>query len=309
VRVIIFGAGAIGGLLGALLHRAHNEVVLIARERDVVSIRLNGLVVEGATEGTFHLPAFDALTDGMESDALLLTVKAPALHAAGLEIGKRLRPLPPILALQNGLEVESEIVSGIQEAGARSLPGGVSRGINTIPATRLSPGHIRHAGGGELLLDLPQLPEAQANAARFLELMRSAGISVRQVPDFRREVWRKLLVNASINPVTADHGVLNGQLALDPWRGQAETLLREALSVARAEGVDFPLEEVEADLWRIVRATQQNKSSMLQDVERGGVTEIDAISGALLRLAERHGLKLPATERAYQRIRARAPAH
>jgi 2-dehydropantoate 2-reductase len=307
VRVVVLGAGAVGGLFGALLSRAKHEVLLVAREEEVVVIRLDGLRIEGRTEGVFELPAVDALPDGIHVDALLLTVKAPDVRAAGAEIARRLRPLPPILALQNGLGIERSLIEGLESGPGEILPGTITRAINSVPVTRLGPGRLRHAGEGEVLFDTPDLPRARASVERFVGLLASASVPIRRVPEISREIWRKVIVNAAINPVTAEHGIPNGRLAVDPWRRPAEELLHEAQRVAAAEGFDFPDAEVEADLWRIVRATAQNRSSMLQDVQRRHRTEIEAISGALLRFGDKHGLELPATRQAYDRIRALEP--
>jgi len=136
-------------------------------------------------------------------------------------------------------------------------------------------------------------------------LFDGARIPVEAVPEFEREVWRKVLVNAAINPVTAARGVTNGVLLEDPGRTEALQLLGEALAVARAEGFDFTSEEVTRDFERIARATASNRSSMLQDLDRGRPTEIDAISGEILRAAARHGLELPATRAIVAEITAR----
>jgi 2-dehydropantoate 2-reductase len=136
---------------------------------------------------------------------------------------------------------------------------------------------------------------------------RAAGIPVRVEQDREREIWRKVLVNAAINPVTADHGIPNGRLLLDPYRGQALQLLDEALSVAQAEGVRFTDTDAQRELWRVVRATSDNRSSMLQDLDRGRRTEIDSISGAILDLGRQRGLSLPATDRIVQRIHSKEP--
>ncbi|MCI4334343.1 MAG: 2-dehydropantoate 2-reductase [Thermoplasmata archaeon] len=305
MRVVVFGAGAVGQLFGARLLRAQHEILLVARTEEVVAIRGHGLRVEGETEGVFPVPAVDALIDGITPDVVLLTVKSFDVESAGVELGRRLRPVPPVLATQNGLGIESTLRRGLERGRAGSPVPVVVRAVHTIPVTRLGPGSIRQAGVGELVLGRPA-PETEAAAAdRFAELFDSAGFTVRRVSDIEREVWRKLLVNAAINPVTADHGIPNGQLANEPWRGQAEELLAEALQVSRAEGFDFSDEEAPAELWRVVRATAANRSSMLQDLRRGRPTEIEAISGELLRRGGVHGLKLPATERALERIRRR----
>jgi 2-dehydropantoate 2-reductase len=306
VRVVVFGAGAIGGLFGALLQRAGHEVLLVAREPDVVAIRANGLRIEGTTTGTFEIPVVDALTDGLETEAVLLTVKAPGLAEAAREIGRRLRPVPPVLALQNGLGIEATVEKAWDDLGVPVPAGTLTRAIHTVPATREAPGVIRNAGTGEVLLGSSDAPGRRAQEDRFETLLHSGGLAVRRVPDLDREIWRKVILNAAINPVTADHGIRNGELARDPWRGQAEKLLWEAVAVAAAEGFTFDRDEIERDLWRIVRATAGNRSSMLQDLDRGRTTEIDAIVGELLRSAERRGVEVPQLTRIHARIAARA---
>jgi 2-dehydropantoate 2-reductase len=312
MRVVIFGAGAVGGLFGALLSQARHEVLLVAREPEVVAIRTHGLRIEGETEGNFSLPAVDSLTDGLETEAVLLTVKTPDLGAAAREIALHLRPPPPILLLQNGLGVEAGVERAWQATG-RSLPAGtLVRAVHSVPVTRLGPARLRHAGNGEVLLGTSDRTEDQIAIGKFRDLLASAGLTVRVVPSIDREVWRKVVLNAAINPVTADHGILNGALATDPYRGEAESLLAEAAAVARSEGFAFDTDEIERDLWRIVRATARNRSSMLQDLDQGRPTEIDAIVGELLRRGEAGGLALPHLRRAQDRIRARvdrAPPH
>jgi 2-dehydropantoate 2-reductase len=308
MRVVVYGAGATGGLFGALLHRAGHEVLLVAREADVVAIRTRGLTVEGSTQGSFEVPAVDSLTDGLETEALLLTVKAPDLPEATREIAEHLRPPPPILLLQNGLGIEATVARTFAEAGRPLPPGTLVRAVHSVPATRLGPGSLRHAGSGEVLLGEASEPAARANVERFQALLGSAGLTVRVVPQIEREVWRKALLNAAINPVTADHGIRNGELARDPFRAEAEALLAEAVRVAAAEGFGFDPDEIERDLWRVVRATAANRSSMLQDLDRGRPTEIDAIVGEMLRRGEAHHLSLPRLARARERIAAKARA-
>jgi 2-dehydropantoate 2-reductase len=308
VRVIVFGAGAVGGLLAARLLGGDREVVVIARLDDVVVLRSRGLRVSGRTEGTFELSAFDSLVLGMEVDAVVLTVKSYDVYEAARQIGRFLPSHPPILAVQNGLGIEEQILDGLRAEGSPAASGRVTLGISTVAVTRRAPGELFHAADGEVILPRPPEGEARRAADRFEGLLLSGGIPVRRVETFARERWRKVIVNAAINPVTADHDVLNGQLARDPWRHQAETLLREAQAVAEAEGISFDDSEIEADLWRIVRATASNASSMLQDVRRHHRTEVEAITGEILRRGAAHGLDLPASRRVYDRLKAREQA-
>lgn len=308
MRVTVFGVGAVGGLLAGRLSAAGHPVDLVAREPRLSAIRANGLTLTGHTVGTYRLPIAAAPGTAGRPEVVIVAVKGPELASAGALLARTCRPLPPILAIQNGLGVEEALAEGIVSAGGDpDRPGQITRGILTLGATDIAPGVVRHAGVGGLRIG-PRgpAPAALEAARRFAELFRSAGIPVEEVAEVDREVWRKLLLNAAVNPVTADHGIPNGRLAQDPYRGQALALLREAVSVARAEGYDLSEEEVEAELWRVVRSTAENRSSMLQDLDRGRPTEIETISGALLARGRAHGLALPATERALDRLRARA---
>jgi 2-dehydropantoate 2-reductase len=304
VRIVVVGAGAIGSLFGALLQRAGNDVTLVGRPDHVAAINQNGLQLEGRTTGTVRIRALSELPSGFESDLALLTVKTYDLESAASVFGHAIQPPIPVAALENGLGVESTVEKALGGAGWPEAGNWIVRGINSVPATFAGPGTVRHSGEGELLLsDYRSGHHAEAIAAAF----RAAGVPVRVEPDREREVWRKVLVNAAINPVTADHNIPNGRLLLDPYRGQALQLLDEAISVAQAEGVRFTDTDAQRELWRVVRATSDNRSSMLQDLDRGRRTEIDSISGAILEIGQRRGLSLPATARIVQRIHAKEP--
>ncbi|MCI4347256.1 MAG: 2-dehydropantoate 2-reductase, partial [Thermoplasmata archaeon] len=263
-----------------------------------------GLKLEGRTVGTFPVHATAELPSGFTADLCLLTVKTYDLDPAATVFGRTVSKPLPIAALENGLGVESTVERSLETAGWRNAAQWIVRGINSVPATFVRPGVVRHSGEGELILaDYRSGRLADAVAEAF----RSTGVQVRVVPDRETEVWRKVLVNAAINPVTADHGIPNGRLLLDPYRGQTLQLLHEALTVARAEGMTFTATDAEGELWRVVRATSDNRSSMLQDLEQGRRTEIEAISGAVLARGQVHGLSLPATARIVQRIHAKEP--
>ncbi|MGC2289804.1 MAG: 2-dehydropantoate 2-reductase [Thermoplasmata archaeon] len=305
MRIVVVGAGAIGSLFGALLYRAGNDVILVARPPHVAAINRDGLTLEGRTTGTFRIPAVSELPSDLRADLSLLTVKTYDLQNAAALFGRIVTPPIPVAALQNGLGIESTVEEALSAAGWPDPGQWIIRGINSVPATFVGPGTVRHSGEGELLLaDFRSGRHADAVAETF----RAAGIPVRVDHDREREVWRKVLVNAAINPVTADHKIPNGRLLLDPYRSQALQLLDEALSVAQSEGVRFTDTDAQRELWRVVRATADNRSSMLQDLDRGRRTEIDSISGAILQIGQRRGLSLPATERIVDRIRAKEPS-
>ncbi len=301
MRVLVAGAGAVGGLLGARLDSAGHEVTLWTRGDQARAIERNGLRITGALDIMSHPTVLTELNRELSYDLILLTVKAYDIAEAGAGLASYLSPTA-LLALQNGLGIEDQFRDVMVRGGWPTEAGWIERGINTLPARRTELGVIRQAGEGEIILRDPS-EGASANVRTFEELFHSARIPVRFTKELKREIWRKALVNAAINPVTADHRVPNGALVRDPWRDQALALLHEARGVAAQEGVTFSAEEAASALFRVVRATAENHSSMLQDVERGRPTEIEAISGEILRRGHIGGLSLPATERIVRRFR------
>ena len=306
MQIVVYGGGAVGSLFAARLARARHSILLIARPDHVRAIAERGLRVEGTTEESVRLTAASELASGSGAEAALLTVKTFDLADAARRLARALPTPVPTLLPQNGLGVETLAEEGLAAGGWRAPADWTVRAVSTVPATWIAPGVVRAAGTGELLLPGPSGTGKDALVGRFERLFAGAGIPTRLVPEFDREVWRKALVNAAINPVTAVRGVPNGRLMDEPLRSEALGLLREALAAARANGFDFSESEAVRDLERIARATATNRSSMLQDIEQGRPTEIDAISGELLRRAGAHGLDLPLTRKIIAEVQRRA---
>ena len=305
MKILVVGAGAVGSLLGALFAESGNSALLVGREDHAAAIRARGLRISGPRPRVVHVEASSGIPPGTEADVVLVTTKTFDLAPAVTELAHALSARP-VLFLQNGIRILPAATAALASAGWVDAATFAVRGVNSIPATLVGPGEVRETGHGEILLPVPSEAGPAAGAARlFRMLFEGARIPVEAVPEFQREVWRKALVNAAINPITAARGVTNGELLEDPPRTEALRLLGEALAVARAAGFGFTSEEVTRDFERVVRATASNRSSMLQDIDRGRPTEIDAISGEILREAARLGLDLPATRAIVSEITTR----
>jgi 2-dehydropantoate 2-reductase len=174
-------------------------------------------------------------------------------------------------------------------------------GVITYGATLLGPGRVRPGGTGTI-----SVGENRA-LAPLTELLREAGFKVEIVPDVDDLLWSKLVINAAINPLTALLRVPNGELLTIP---EARTLLRlaasEAMAVASACGRRLIYSDPVAATEAVARQTAINISSMLQDVNRGALTEIDAISGALVAAGEAHGVSVPVNRTLWLLVKARA---
>ncbi len=296
MNVAVVGAGAVGCLFGAYLARAGHSVEMIGRTPFVAAARAHGLRIEGRLRGSYPVLARTALAPEDRPELALLTVKAYDVADAAFGLARTHSDPLPVLLLQNGLGDERTAAAALRAGGWSDPASWAVRAIHSVPATLLAPGVVRAAGEGEVLLaDPSSAGELAARVIRFRDLLAAAGFAVRTVPDLEREIWRKATVNAAINPVTALLGVTNGELAHPPARTRALRLLEEARQAAGTAGFDFSSSEVVADFDRVVRATAANRSSMLQDVDRGRPTEIAAISGEILRVAEGHRLELPET--------------
>lgn len=282
MRVAIFGAGAVGSVLGALLSRK-NEVVLIGRPAHVRAIRRAGLRIEGSTRGTFRVEATTNAAAARTADLVFITVKSFDTAEAALAL-RSARVKAPVVTLQNGLTNLPVLKS--------RLPGTpLVGGSLVLGALFVRPGLVRHTGAGRAVLGA--VPGRSGPLIEVARLLRASGIPTRVATDLNAVLWQKAIVNASVNPLTAVLRVRNAQLLVRPDAMLlAQAAAREATAVARALHI-----RVEADPWpgivRILRETAQNRTSMLQDLEAGRPTEIDAITGAIVRAANRRRVPVP----------------
>jgi 2-dehydropantoate 2-reductase len=167
-------------------------------------------------------------------------------------------------------------------------------------ATLLRPGHVR-GHDAPTVLGRDQAGRADEVAALFNE----AGLRTEVSPDIEAVLWGKLVVNSAINPLSALKGVPNGALLENPeWRALLEDTARESAAVAAARGIDVGGDPV-GSVVAVARLTAANRSSMLQDLERGVPTEIDAINGVVVQEGARLGVPTPVNRRLLDEIRAR----
>jgi 2-dehydropantoate 2-reductase len=287
MNIAVFGPGALGCLFAAKLAQAGHNVRLVDHRADRADrLRRSGITIETG-EGTLTLPVPVKVEHAFPCELALVLVKSHA--TASLQ----LPPDCPVLTLQNGL--------GSAEALAKTVgPSRLLVGTTAEAATWLSEGRVRHAAPGITWLGAwTHCPHDSAIAA-----LCSAGFDARHSSDPRESLWTKAIVNAAINPLTALLDVPNGALPENASsRGLLRALAEEAAAVAAAEGYGLGGGHAER-AEQVCRDTAANISSMLQDIRAGRKTEIEAISGEVLRRARAAGLPVPATEVAYALVRA-----
>ena len=311
--VCIVGAGAIGGYLAVRLARAGHRVTVVARGAQLEAIRRNGLTLIAASGESETIAPTRATADLREAgpqDVVIVAVKAHQLAplAAGLDAVFHAHTV--LVPMQNGIPwwyfqrhggpFEGRAVTSVDPDGtlARTIDPKRIVGCVVYPATALErPGVVRHVEGNRF-----PVGELDGNttvrAQRVSELFIGAGLKSPVLPDIRSEIWLKLWGNLSFNPISAVTGATLAHICRYPHtRALAAGMMREAAAVANELGVTFrvPLEH------RIAGAEKvgEHKTSMLQDIEAGRATEIDALLGSVIELARLTGTAVPQLEAVY----------
>lgn len=287
MNINIIGAGAMGSLFGSLLARSGQNVLLLDIWKEHVdAINQNGLMVEFQGETTpVDVKASESATDTPEADLVIIFVKSTQTVEAAIQARQCLQKDGVVLTLQNGMGNADQIASVV---GAEKVIGGTT----SHGATVLGPGRIRHAGVGPTLIGMWAGSDDQ-RLHTIKTLFDKAGIDTQVEADIHKVVWKKLIINVGINAVTALTGIKNGRIVDAPPTGPlVRDAVREACDVALAYNVNLP-DDMPDQVFHVAQATSANRSSMGQDVDHQRRTEIDAINGAVVRMADEKGINAP----------------
>jgi 2-dehydropantoate 2-reductase len=280
LKVLVYGAGAVGSYLGGML-ATKNDVTMVGRRDHVSAIAERGLRITGLTEVTIHPKALEQVREEDRYDLVLLTVKSYDLEVSLAGLGPLLGDRTMLMVVQNGMRV--------LDLPARVGGSPLLLGVASFGVTHQGPGHIIHAGSGGLRLGTI---EGGLDLDPYAHLFSESGIVCDVSSDIAKDVWRKAVINSAINPITALVRRRNGAiLESKGLLGLSRSVFEESLDIAIAEGGLERGDVCFDDVLQVIRATAWNRSSMLQDVERGKRTEVDAINGSLIRAGERS--KLP----------------
>ena len=321
MKICIFGAGAIGGLMGAkLAAKGDVDVTFIARGPHLAAMRENGvkLISEG-TEQIVHPRCVESAEEAGPQDYVLVTLKAHSLPSAAKQMQPLLGPDTAIVSAVNGIPwwyfhglggaYEGRIVQSVDPDGQVSalLPPSRAIGCIVYPAAEVTaPGVIDHSYGDRFSLGEPD-GSRSARAQALSEALIAAGFKAPVRPKIRDELWVKLWGNMAFNPISAlTTATLDVLTADEGQRGVARAMMLEGQRVAEALGVRFAIDVDK----RIAGAAEvgAHKTSMLQDLERGRPMEIEALLGAVVELADWVGEAAPISRSVLALVRARARA-
>lgn len=280
LSMAVMGAGAVGCYFGGMLARAGHEVVLIGRSEHVRAIETGGLRLQ--TRGFDERVRVRASTDAAAvrgASLVLCCVKSTDTEAAAQAMRPHLEPGALLLSLQNGVDNAERLRT--------LLPQPVRAAVVYVATEMAGPGHVRHHGRGELVVEPGRGGDAWADA------FRAAGVPVDVSADVRRALWVKLILNCAYNALSAIGQVPYGRLlAADGVLDVMHDVVRECVAVARAEGVELPA-DIEATVRGLADSMPDQRSSTAQDLARGRRSEIDHLNGVVVRRGRAHGVPTP----------------
>ncbi len=309
MRILVFGSGAVGSVLGGLLAQAGHSVTLLGRQEHMQAIRLSGLSIDGIW-GTHKVTALATLTSrdelvGREFDLVLLTVKSydtlPAIDAMRRMTNARAAVVSVQIGYGNTQALEAAFGRG-RVFGARIITGvelpEPGKTIVTVSADKIRLG----PPNGE--------PELMPRAQELAVILRAAGIPVSATDSYREFLWSKILYNCALNPLGALLRATYGEVTEHAeTRVLVDRIIEEAFAVARSAGI--PLFWQEPEEYRrhfyneLIPPTAKHFPSMLRDLDRRGRTEIDALNGALVKLAREFGVDVPVNQTLTSMIKLR----
>lgn len=273
-KIQIMGAGAIGCLFGAMVQLAGYDVVFVGRGEQLKALQNTGLQITGLINTKLEVVATDKPVD---ADITIVSVKSYDTENAARLLSRV--DCGITFTIQNGIG-NLEILSMYLDT--------VVGGVTTYGANLVKPGTVNFAGEGITYAGNDGFVSREAEAV--VKVLVDSGMNCQAVDDISSRIWSKAIVNAAINPLTAICRVRNGSVVeINELWEIAEAIIEEGENLMKKMGI-----RISQNLRDLVREvaikTAKNKSSMLQDIERGRRTEVDFINGKIAELAEKHGV-------------------
>ena len=317
MKIAVVGAGAIGGLVGARLALAGEDVTFMVRGRNLEVIRRDGIKLIMA-DGQEHVARQVTATDDYDAagaqDIVVLAMKAHQVEAVATTVPKLFGPQTVVVTMQNGIpywyfhkhggKLEGTRVRSVDESGLVGQHITADRVIGCVvyPASELvAPGVVKHIEGDRFPVgELDGSSSDRVN--RVAACLVKAGFKSPVLDNIRAEIWLKLWGNMTFNPISSlCHATLVDICQYPPSRELAAAMMREAQAVASKLGIEFrvTLEK------RIAGAEKvgKHKTSMLQDVEAGRAPEVDALVGAVVELARLTETPTPHVDAVYALVK------
>ena len=299
MRILVYGAGAVGGFFGGLLAHAGEDVRFVARGAQREALQTSGLRIESRLRGTIVIPSVavsDSAATGGSVDLILVCVKTQQTAGILDDLAAVVGEQTVIVPLQNGVEADEELAGRFPHAIV--LPA-----VVYVGATLDAPGTVSHVAAGTIGIgamrerDLAVLPAIR-------DLLARTGQPIHISNDIQRERWHKLMWNAAFNSVSGITGRVPAELvSLQDTRALVLAIMNEVLAVGRACGVDLRQEDIDRHIAWTEGAAGLRTSTMV-DRERGRAMESDGLVGVIVRKGRGVGVPTPCSAVVYALLNA-----
>ncbi len=301
--IAVVGTGGVGGYLGGRLAAAGHDVRFLARGENLAALKRSGLRVTSATSGcaVTDLKASNVPEEIGQVDFVLLCVKTWQLPAAIEALSPLVGQDTAVVTIQNGVEAPEQVAAGIGRD--RVLPGMIR-----VVATLAGPGEVKHMGPPAALAFAEWDGSVSARVARLRDVLREASLTATEQSGVWAEIWAKFLLVAPIGSLGAATGGANlGELRSRPGiRKMLITAMREIFETAIALGIALPTDAVDTAVGIMDRQPSELTTSLQRDILAGQPSELEAWTGAAVRLASRAGRTSPVNELLYELLASRA---
>ena len=307
MKILIFGAGGIGSVVGGFLARMGHDVTLLGRAWHLDAIRKNGLVITGIW-GEYRIKAFDLFTDAgglqktnPEFDLIVLTVKSYDTERALEEISPLMKVKTTLLSLQNGLGNIETILKTL--SAEQLLVGRVIFGVETQPGVA----RVTVIADDTVIGPAPGAKPKNLSAEQVAHLFSLAKIPTRPAKHILPFIWAKVIYNCALNGICSIHEMPYGKILENPeTKSWMEMIIRECYAVGSKKGIalDPPTadEFIDRMIKKLIPSTASHHPSMLQDLRRGRQIDIDALNDAICRLGKELNVSTPMNQQITNKI-------
>ncbi len=299
MKIVVMGSGAIGSLYGGLIEKYNPGLVtLVGRPSHVTAIQKDGLKVKGVLgEFTVKIDAVSNPSSITKADAVFITTKTYDTIKAAKKIEHLVKSGAFVLIIQNGIGTEKLVAKALNTTK-------VLRATTCMGALITRSGEVTITGDGLTEVGT-HYPENHESVESIVNILKEAGFNVRSSDNIDGVVWTKTVVNCGINPIGALTGMKNGDVYSNlVLRDLVVRLVQETARVADALNISLTTENPIRYTLGTAKATSENINSMLQDILARKKTEIDSITGEVIRIGQELGIETPVSETVYALIKA-----
>ncbi len=298
MRIAVLGGGAMGALYGGYLSRKHDVTIVDVNPALIEKVQRDGLVIAepDGSSAVYH-PAITGDTTGLQPvDLIIVFVKAMFSQSALEKNRALIGPNTYLMTLQNGSGHEEVLKLFVDEA---HVIIGTTQHNSAVAAI----GEIRHGGSG--MTHLGNLTGDVRPLAPIAQAFTESGLEADCVENVQQLIWQKMFTNVSASVLTGILQVPLGYIAENEsaW-ATCETLIREAVAVAAGEGLDFDAEQKIAEVRAVCEKSPKGLTSIYADLKNGRRSEVDTISGSVVRASERNGVPAPTHRAMVQLVHA-----